>query len=78
MDRVVEEVMDDLEGRGVALGRIPMNKWRSSWCNADIGNLHEHEFIEYCEESNSILRDPEWGSDKFLKKPREEVQNIKA
>ncbi|KAG6360999.1 hypothetical protein INS49_009218 [Diaporthe citri] len=59
MDRVVEELMDELTDRGVARGRIPVSKWRPSWCNADIGNMHEHEFIECCGRSNSILRDPE-------------------
>lgn len=78
MDRVVEELMDELTGRGVAWGRIPISQWRSSWCNADIGNMHEHDFIEYCGGSNSILRDPEWDSDSFLEKLREEVEKMEA
>lgn len=75
MDAVVENLMDDLTGRGVAWGRIPISQWRSSWCNFDISNMGEDEFIEYCGDGSSrILRDPEWDSGSFVEKLREEVQ----
>lgn len=76
MDAVVENLMDDLTGRGVAWGRIPIRQWRLSWCNFDISNMSEDEFIEYiCGGSSRILRDPDWDSDSFLEKLREEVQD---
>lgn len=76
MNRVVDKLMDNLTDRGVAWGRIPISEWRSSWCNADMGNMHEHEFIEDCGGSNSILTDPEWNSDGFLENLRREVENM--
>lgn len=76
MDAVVENLMEDLTGRGVAWGRIPISQWRSSWCNFDISNMGEDEFIEYvCGGSSRIVRDPEWDEGSFVEKLREEVQD---
>lgn len=78
MDRMVNKLMDELTNRGVAWGRIPISEMRSSWCYVDMGNMHEHELIGDCRESNGILIDPEWASDGFLKKLREEVDKMGA
>lgn len=76
MDGIVEDMMDDFANRGVAWGRIPISQWRSSWCNFDIGNMGEDEFIEMCGGSSRILRDPEWDEGSFMEKLREEVQKM--
>ncbi|KAK2599552.1 hypothetical protein N8I77_011295 [Diaporthe amygdali] len=77
MEGAIYKLMDEFTDRGVAWGRIPISAWRSSWCNADLGELHEHEFIEDCGGTNNILRDPEWDGAGFLKKLTEEIQKIK-
>lgn len=74
MEGAIYKLMDELTDRGVAWGPIPISAWRSSWCKADLGELHEHEFIEDCGGTNNILRDPEWDSAGFLKKLKEEIQ----
>ena len=76
MDAVVENLMDDFTGRAVAWGRIPISEWRLSWCNLDISNMSEYDFIDFCGGSTIILRDPEWDSGSFLEKLREEIQKL--
>ncbi|KAJ0110062.1 hypothetical protein J7T55_014865 [Diaporthe amygdali] len=77
MEGAIYKMMGELTDRGVAWGRIPISAWRSSWCNADLGELHEHEFIEDCGGKNQILRDPEWDGANFLEKLKEEIQKMK-